>query len=86
MAIGDIGTWTDPRDGQVYPTKVMKDGVTWMTKNYNFKTPDSIYYNNDPSKADLYGRLYNWNDATAHLPEGWHIPNQDEWNNLYFKL
>lgn len=85
MAIGDTGTWTDPRDGQIYPWKVMPDGVKWMTKNYNFKTSNSIYYNNDSTFAE-YGRYYSWQEVTDNLPAGWHIPNPDEWSNLNFKF
>jgi len=30
----------------------------------------------------LLGRLYNWLEATASCPSGWHLPSYDEWNTL----
>jgi uncharacterized protein (TIGR02145 family) len=29
-----------------------------------------------------YGRLYNWETAIEVCPKGWHLPSNDEWNNL----
>jgi uncharacterized protein (TIGR02145 family) len=43
------------------------------------------YYDNDPSNADIYGRLYNWyaiNDSRNIAPVGWHVPTDDEWKEL----
>ncbi len=40
------------------------------------------YYNNDPSYACPYGKLYNWYacvDARELCPLGWHVPSNDEW-------
>jgi len=40
--------------------------------------------NNDSSKKDIYGALYNWYAVnTGKLePVGWHIPSEDEWKIL----
>jgi uncharacterized protein (TIGR02145 family) len=46
-------------------------------------------YNNDLSKTDTYGRLYNWfavDDARGLAPEGWHIPTDEEWKQLELTL
>jgi uncharacterized protein (TIGR02145 family) len=43
------------------------------------------WYNNQITYKDLYGALYNWYAVTnpkGLCPEGWHIPTQDEWNEL----
>ena len=42
-------------------------------------------YNNDPSLADIYGRLYNWfavADPRGLAPVGWHVPSDAEWEIL----
>jgi uncharacterized protein (TIGR02145 family) len=42
-------------------------------------------YDNLPSNAKTYGRLYNWhavNDSRGLCPEGWHVPSDNEWNSL----
>jgi uncharacterized protein (TIGR02145 family) len=43
------------------------------------------YYNHDPKKGELYGKLYNWyaiNDKRGLAPEGYHIPSDAEWSIL----
>lgn len=42
-------------------------------------------YNNEMDKATTYGRLYNWHvisDSRNICPEGWHIPTQEEWDEM----
>ena len=85
MAIGDTGTFTDPHDGQVYPWKIMSDGKKWMTKNYNYKSPNSVCYENKESNGNKYGRMYDGNEAKGFVPDGWHIPTQTEYDGLFSK-
>jgi uncharacterized protein (TIGR02145 family) len=43
------------------------------------------YFNNDPKKGELYGKLYNWyavNDSRGLAPAGYHIPSDAEWSAL----
>jgi uncharacterized protein (TIGR02145 family) len=45
----------------------------------------SGYYNNDPSTAATYGKLYNWyavNDPRGLAPKGWHVSTDSEWQSL----
>ena len=47
--------------------------------------PAWCYYNNDPTTAAKYGKLYNaaaLNDSRRLAPEGWHIPSHIEFNLL----
>ncbi|MCL2261338.1 MAG: hypothetical protein FWC15_08320 [Fibromonadales bacterium] len=75
------GTITDPRDKQKYRT--MKIGkLTWMAQNLNFKTKNSLCYENDDSNCEEYGRMYAWDAATAACPAGWWLPEDDDWKNL----
>ncbi|MCX6834968.1 MAG: thrombospondin type 3 repeat-containing protein, partial [candidate division Zixibacteria bacterium] len=42
-------------------------------------------YNNDIDNVATYGRLYNWyaaSDIRNIAPEGWHVPNDIEWQTL----
>jgi len=48
-------------------------------------------YNNEPSKCNQYGGLYQWNEVMQYTttsgvqgicPEGWYIPTDDEWKIL----
>ena len=71
VSLGNIGTFTDNRDGQTY--KWVKIGKqVWMSENLNHKKVDSWCYNNTASKCNQYGRLYNWEAAKDACPNGWH--------------
>ena len=51
----------------------------------NLTTGAWCYFNNDPAKGEVYGKLYNWyavHDPRGLAPLGWHIPNINEWNTL----
>ncbi len=78
-----LATFTDPRDGKVYPTVVMPDGKTWFAKNLNFtgctqpgyscpaianSTTGYLCYGNIASNCTNEGALYPW--ATTMLLDG----------------
>lgn len=55
----------------------------WTAENLNVKTDSGSWcYDNDESKADIYGRLYNWETAKKLCPEGFRLPTLQDWNNL----
>ncbi|MBK9730713.1 MAG: hypothetical protein IPO83_05440 [Chitinophagaceae bacterium] len=54
----------------------------WMTKNWDYKTPKSWYFENDSINNLKYGRLYYFSNALAAAPPGWHLPSLDEWQEL----
>ncbi len=43
------------------------------------------YFENDSVNAEDYGCLYNWHatvDGRKICPDGWHVPNDDNWTTL----
>lgn len=47
------------------------------------ETPAWCYYNNDPENGKKYGKLYNLHAVVKGLvPNGWHIPNKEDWEKL----
>ena len=75
-------------DGTIIPQ--VTDSAQWA----NLTTGAWCYYNNDAGNGAIYGKLYNWyavagihdNDPNTPnkliAPQGWHIPNNAEWNTL----
>lgn len=77
-----VGTFTDSRDGNVYKTVTIGNQV-WMAENLNYDAGDGCWvYDNNPSNANTYGRLYDWETACTVSPDGWHLPTDDEWTEL----
>lgn len=79
--VSQNGVIKDIRDGQSY--KIIKIGnQIWMAENLNFKTYNSVCYDNDPTNCMNYGRLYTWTAAMKACPEGWTLPTESDWRNL----
>lgn len=76
---------TDSRDGQSY--KIINIGFNLMAENLNYNAGNGCWiYNNDSSNAEIYGRLYDWETAKNACPDGWHLPDNDEWAELFAVL
>jgi len=71
----------DERDGQEYMI-FDANGQWWMGENLNFDTQNSWCYNLENTECESFGRLYTWDAASAACPDGWHLPDDYEWNSL----
>jgi uncharacterized protein (TIGR02145 family) len=78
---GGENVFTDTRDGQKYKTARIGDHI-WMAENLNYKTGNSWCNDNDESNCKKYGRLYDWNTAKEACPQGWHLADSEEWDDL----
>ena len=87
-------------EGKTYNTILIGDQC-WLKENLNVgvmiqagiaQTDNGIIekycYNNDEINCDIYGGLYQWNEAMQYVttpgaqgicPPGWHIPTDEEW-------
>lgn len=85
------GYMLDKRDSKTY--KTIKIGTScWMAENLNYNLDGSLCYGGLEENCNMYGRLYNWNQAAKNngsvqtdqgvCPEGWHLPTNAEWHAL----
>jgi uncharacterized protein (TIGR02145 family) len=75
----DVSTF---RNGDPIPE--VRTDEEWQMADYNGQ-PAWCYYDNDPANGEKYGKLYNWHaviDPRGLAPEGWHIPSEDELDEL----
>ena len=75
------GGFVDNRDNRLYKATEIGDQI-WMAENLNYASADSKCYRDNPENCDKYGRLYDWLAAMEICPSGWHIPSDDEWDDL----
>jgi uncharacterized protein (TIGR02145 family) len=56
----------------------------WTAKNLDIKPKqgNSWCYENDEANCKKYGRLYDWVAAINACPAGWHLPSDEEWQQL----
>ena len=86
----EMSKMTDSRDGKTYNTVDLKitleGGIyvhrVWMADNLAYKSEESKCYNDEPAYCDAFGRMYNWKEAQNVCPEGWHLANTKEWNEV----
>lgn len=70
------------RNGDAIP--LVTTVADWKNANEQH-LPASCFYNNDPEIGKNYGMLYNWyavSDPRGLAPQGWHIPNNSEFDIL----
>lgn len=77
----DPNVFTDERDGKQYKF-IEVDGMTWMADNLNYESEESYCYEGNADNCKNWGRLYTWKAASEYCPDGWHLPNNEEWDKL----
>jgi uncharacterized protein (TIGR02145 family) len=74
-------------DGNSYSVKAYQ-GVWWMTENLRTtkdregQTVNYYYPNEEEETKEEYGLLYDYATACKICPEGWSLPEKQDWENL----
>lgn len=76
----DVARFEDTRDGHSYPY-VKIGSREWMARNLAYRNGGKPY-NNADAMQDVFGLFYTWNEAMAACPEGWHLPDAADWDDL----
>jgi uncharacterized protein (TIGR02145 family) len=75
-------TITDARDGQTYQA-IQIGEAWWMAENLRYDAgPGSYCYEDNPSRCQIYGKLYEWDAAMKACPAGWHLPSMKEFETM----
>ena len=77
----DAETLTDARDGKVYNIVSIGNQI-WMAENLNYEIDSESFCYSDNDECVKYGRLYTWKGAMNACPNGWHLPNKQEFESL----
>ncbi|HSG27849.1 MAG TPA: FISUMP domain-containing protein [Candidatus Krumholzibacterium sp.] len=80
------GRFTDDRDGTEYGW-VRIGSQVWIAENLRFR-PEAGWkcWNDDEVECAEKGVFYNWETARVAVPEGWHLPSDEEWKVLEREL
>jgi len=78
-------TFTDPRDGKVYPT-ITVDSLTWFAENLDYDTAGAVEPSLKSTTATNLGKLYKHSSAQVACPPGWHLSTDGEWKALLMHL
>ena len=74
--------FVDERDGRAY-RYVTAGGLDWFAQNLAWQGA-GVPFKASRATAPLFGSFYTWNEAVGGnvCPEGWRIPDREDWESL----
>ena len=86
----DNATVVSDLEGNQYAVRQF-DGSLWMMENLRSQRDNQgneityFFPNGDSSNVEQYGLLYDYETACKVCPEGWTLPDNDDWDRLLFQ-
>lgn len=77
---GETGVFVDSRDRRKY-SYVTIGGTDWMSENLRYM--GGYDFDNAVALRDIFGGYYSWNEAAEACPEGWRLPDKNDWASFY---
>ncbi len=81
----ELGTFTDPRDGQIYKTiKIGKQIWFAQNLNYNYQNQGCAFNREEVEDGcpNVGAQYHSLTQARLVCPDGWHLPDNQEWRQL----
>lgn len=76
--------YTDTRDGKEYWCTTIGDRE-WFRENLAY-SGTGFPYKGSEKMEQILGRYYSWNEALQACPDGWRLPDTDDWSALAKEL
>jgi uncharacterized protein (TIGR02145 family) len=78
-------SFVDLRDYKIYWTTTINNSE-WFVQNLDYDLQNMSWYYDNSETNNVYGRLYSGESLTTNpsdvCPDGWHVPSQQELNDL----
>lgn len=75
--------FNDERDDRIY-SYITIGNLDWFTSSLAYSTGRPYY--NVSAMLDIFGGYYTWTDAMTACPEGWRLPDAEDWLSLATSL
>jgi len=81
VVVNEKETFIDERDGKAY-TFIKIGKQTWMAENLKYGATNTKCYNDNWLNCETFGIMYDWETAKTVCPNGWHLPNDNDFIDL----